>query len=162
MSDRSIRDAINQITGTHLQDKVYSVEAVVSSVDIASRTCVCQVVSGRANNIMNDVRLMTSAEDGFLIVPGIDSNVCIIISDYTDPYVSQYSAVSKIILRGGDLGGLIAIEALTERLNMLVAHLNIELAKIQTGLTGVGGVYVPAPASQFVKDNYENKSITHG
>lgn len=162
MSDRTIRDAINQITGNHLADRVYVAEATVTSVNISARTCVCEMVQGKSTGSLNDVRLMATADDGLLIIPSIGSNVCIILSDFTPPYISQYSAVDKIIFRGGDLGGMVEVVKLTAKLNGLVTQLNAELIKIQTGLSGVGGVYVPKPTSNFIKSDYENLNITQG
>lgn len=162
MSNGAIRDAINQITGNHLADKVYAVGATVKSVDQSARTCVCQVVSGKANNILPNVRLMASVDDGLLIIPELDSSVCVIISDFTEPYISQYSGVEKIIFRGGDLGGLIKIDMLTAKLNALVNQINVELPKISAGIATGGGAYTPVLATTFSKLDYENTMINHG
>lgn len=171
MSDRSIRDAVNQIAGNHLADKVYAVNAIVNSVDESARTCVCQVVSGKANNIIPDVRLMASADDGFLVIPTIDSNVCIIISDYTDPYITQYSGIDKIIFRGGDLGGIVKVDPLTTKLNNLENLVNDLVVKYNSHVHPVvatgspsGPVSVQETTVLTLTDRteIENKNITHG
>jgi hypothetical protein len=162
MGDRSIRDAINQITGNHLADKVYSVDATVVSVDSIKRVCTCQLVGGKANNTFENVRLMASVDDGFLLIPALDSNVCIIFSDFTDPYISQYGEIDKVIIRGGDLGGLISIEKQTTKLNKAVLELNTELIKIQTAISSLSGTYIRQNISTFDKTDFENKNVTHG
>jgi hypothetical protein len=171
MSDRAIRDAILQITGNHLSDKVYAIDAVVISVDTTTRTCVCQAVSGRANNIFNDVRLMASADDGILIIPEIDSNVCIILSDYSEPYISQYGGIDRIILRGGDLGGLVKAAVLTVKLNNLEKLMNNLITKFNShthNVTAVGSPTGPnitpegGSLTTTTQAELENKNISHG
>lgn len=162
MSDRAIRDTINQITDNLNTVRVYAVDATVSSVDIPARTCVCQVVSGKVSNILSNVRLMASVDDGLIMVPAAGSNVCVILSDSVDPYISQYSAIDSIVMRGGDLGGLIKIIELTSKLNEFVNGFNTELPKIAAGIATGGGFYSPTNANTFSKSDFENDKITHG
>lgn len=171
MSDREIRESINKITGTYLTDKVHAVEATIISVDSTSRLCVCQVVSGKASNIINDVRLMATADDGLLIIPTIGSSVCVIISDYNDPYISQYSGIDKIILRGGDLGGLVRVINLTTKLNNLESKVNDLVTKFAAHTHTVVSVGSPTSPNLLPvvgsltptqQTEIENKLITHG
>lgn len=161
MSDRAIQEAIQILSGTHLADKVHFIDAVVNSVDENARTCIVVATSGRAGNQFT-ARLMAAVDDGILIIPAVGSTVVISYSDFVSPAVIQYSEVDRVILRGGDLGGLVKVAELTNKLNNLVLQLQAELVKIQTGITGVGGTYVPGQISQFVKSNYENDKIKHG
>jgi len=171
MSDRTIRTLIEQLSGAHLSNKVYAVDAIVLSVDETLRICSCQVVSGQANNIISNVRLMAAVDDGVLIIPEVESSVCLIISDKTEPYISQYSEVKKIILLGGELGGLVKVIELTEKLNNLENKVNSLLTVYNThthNVTAVGAPtgpnLSPEPGQLVVtdRDNIENKSITHG
>lgn len=171
MADRDIREAVEKMSGTHLADKVYSIEAAVNSVDAKARTCVCTVVSGRANNTFYDVKLMSSVDDGFLIIPTVGSTVNIILSDYTDPYISQYSGIDSIIFRGGDLGGMVKVITLTAKLNNVENKVNDLITKFAAHVhpviavgsptgpnaTPVIGVLVPTQQTEI-----ENKNITHG
>lgn len=159
--DRSIQQAIQILSGTHLADKVYAVDASVLSVDESTRTASVQIISGKATNTIT-VKLMSAVDDGLLIVPAVGSTVNVILSDFTLPYVTQYSEVDKIVLRGGDLGGLIKILQLTEKLNKLVLQVTQELPKIAAGIATGGGSYTPGTLDQFNKNDYENKVITHG
>lgn len=129
MGDRSIREAILQITNGLHTAAVYALDATVESVDEAARTCVCQVITGKASNVLTGVRLMAAADDGLLLVPTVGSNVCIILIDGGTPYISQYSEIDKIVLRGGDLGGLVKVIDLTKKLNALENKVNDIIAK---------------------------------
>lgn len=161
MSDRAIQEAIQILSGTNLSDKVYAVDATVISVDEVKRTAKVQVVSGKANNTIT-ARLMSAVDDGLLIIPAISSTVGILMSDFTRPSIIQYSEVDRIILRGGDLGGLVKIVEITQKLNNLVSELRAELIKIQTGIIAGGGTYAPGTITRFSKADYENQNITHG
>lgn len=166
MSDRLIRNAVQIMAGTKLVDKVYSVEATVISVDEGARTCVCQVISGKASYNLSDVRLMATVDDGILIIPVVGSNVNIIRSDYTSPYVSQYSGVDKIIMRGGDLGGLVKVISTAQRLNLIEEKLNSLLtaynAHVHTGNNTPTASIVTGSLTLTKREDIENVNITQG
>lgn len=171
MSDRSIRDAVLQMTGLHLKGQVYSVDCTILSVDESKRTCRVRVVSGKANNEFT-ARLMSAIDDGVFVVPAVDSTVCVIVSDAADPYVSQFSEVDKIILKGGDYGGLVRVKELTTKLNNLEKAYNDLVQKFNTHVhPGVqsGGSSTATTATPETKvlivtqrKDIENESITHG
>lgn len=171
MSDARIRDAINIITGNNLADKVYAIDATVISVDEGKRTAEVQVVSGKANNTIT-ARLMSSKDDGLLIIPTVDSTVCVILSDFTAPYISQYSGIDKIIFKGGDLGGLVKVVSLTDRLNKIEQD-NNDLKQVFSSWVPVpndGGAALKTAAATWAgstlsktqQADIENKKITHG
>lgn len=159
--DRAIQEAVQILSGTHLSEKVHAVNAEVISIDLPNRTCSVQIVSGKVSNTVT-AKLMSSVDDGILIVPTIGSTVTIITSDFNLPFVVQYSGIDQIILLGGDFGGLIQIVNLTLKLNSLVNQLQAELTKITVGITGAGGSYTPGSLTQFNKSDYENVNINHG
>ena len=169
--DRDIREAIEYLAGVNREDKVYSFDAIVNNVDESKRTCECQIVSGKVQNVLDNVRLMASVDDGVLIVPALGSNVTIIISNFTDPYITSYSEVEKIVLRGGDLGGLVKIVELTSKLNNLENAVNDLISKFNShthNVTAVGSPTGPNLAPEettlqpTIQDEIENKSITQG
>ena len=170
MSNRAIREAISIMAGTHKIDKVYCITAEIVSVNVAARSCVCEQING-AGSIINDVLLMASVDDGFLIVPEIGSTVNIIASDKTDPYISQYSGIEKIIFRGGDLGGLVMVKPLLEKINALEKLLNKLVLKFNAHTHNVTAIGAPSGPSILQETgtlvvtkitDLENKHITHG
>ena len=159
--DRKIQQAVQMLSGTHLSDKVFFIDAKVLSVNKQARTCRVQAIGGKTANVFT-ARLMAVVDDGILIIPAVDSTVSVVRSDFTKPMVAQYGEVDEIIIRGGDLGGLIKVADLTAKLNTFVQQIQAELVKVQTGITAVGGTYVLGRLSDFSKDDYENKKVTHG
>jgi hypothetical protein len=171
MSAGAIREAINKITGNHMADRVYAVDGIVLSVNPIARVCSCEIVNGRTNAIFDEVRLMANVDDGFLISPTVGSNVTIIFSDFTLPYIAQYSGIDKIIFRGGDLGGLVKVEALTTKLNNLENKVNSLLGKynihvhpvIAVGsLSGVTPLVESGILTPTIRLEIENSNISHG
>lgn len=170
MSDRAIQEAIQILSGTNLSDKVYAVDATVLSVDDGKRTCQVQVISGKANNTFT-ARLMSAVDDGFLIIPTIDSTVGVLMSDFTKPLIVQYSEVDKIIMRGGDLGGLVKVISLTDKINTIENKINDLILKYNShthNVTAVGSPTGPGlqPESGTItptlRSDIENDKITHG
>jgi hypothetical protein len=170
MSDRAIQEAIQIISGTRQADKVYLVDCVVLSVDEASRTCFVQAVGGRANNKFT-ARLMASVDDGMLIIPAINSSVIIAMSDFSRAHVAQYSEVDRMILRGGDLGGLARVIGLVGKFNAIENKLNDLITKFNTHTHNVTATGAPTGPNLLpevggvtptVRGDIENVSITHG
>lgn len=96
--DRAIITAVQKLTGTFNQDTVYLVTANVTSVDENKGICTVETISGNASITLTNVELQTVVSDGILIVPRVDSEVKVIYSKYTTPFICQYSEVEKIYL----------------------------------------------------------------
>ena len=84
--------------------------------------------------------------------------------------VLQVDEVDSVIFNGGQLGGLINIEALTEKINELVEAFNRHTHTMAPGAIQVGAsvnavpVKVPAvlqKASRLNRKDYEDSNITH-
>lgn len=171
MSDRAIQEAIQILSGTRQQDKVYLVDAIVKTVDKAKRTCMVQAIGGRANNTFT-ARLMASVDDGFLMIPTVGSTVVVSLSDYSRAHVTQYSEVDQIIMRGGDLGGNVIVGKLVARLNEVEQALRDLINKFNThthtGVTTGPGTSGPTVTQETrtvtdtTVDEIENKNVTHG
>lgn len=85
-----------------------------------------------------------------------------------DLFVSMFSEIEGLELMGGENGGLVMVEELTKKLNALVSE--IDALKMDyaahTHPTPAGPSGPPTPPftgtfSQFSKDDFENKKITH-
>jgi hypothetical protein len=157
MSDRSIRDIINTINGNH--EPVYLIDATVISVDKSKRNCVCQALSGKTQNTLNDVRLMASLDDGMLLLPTIGSTVVIMRNELIDPVIIQYSQVDQIIFNGGDLGGLVKVLSVVDRLN---AHTHILTLTSGTGTAAVPMNPETTTLIKTVRNDIENTKILQG
>jgi hypothetical protein len=116
-SDRDIREAVEHLADTNKQDKIFLFDAEVLSVDADNRICSCVSTSGKTSNQLDNVRLMSSVDDGLLFIPAVGSTVTIILSTFTLPLIIQYSEIEKVIFRGGDLFGMVKVKELTDKLN---------------------------------------------
>lgn len=105
--DRTIKESIKHLAGTHSQDIVLSVDAEINSYDIPTRTANVTEIGAQANSY--DVRLMGSVDDGILLLPTEGSTVTVIRPLFSDPYISCYGGLDGIVLMGGDLGGMVKV-----------------------------------------------------
>jgi len=169
MSDRDIREAIEYLSGTNKQDRIFLLDANVDSVDETNRTCVCTMIGGNSANTLDNVRLMASVDDGILNLPALDSTVTIILSTFTEPVIIAYSELDKIKFRGGDLGGLVIVGQLVERINKIENLLNNFITAYnshthpETGTTtGITPMQESQTATLTQISDIENVNITQG
>lgn len=100
----SIAAAIQQLSGS-TADRVFVFDAEVVSVDQNKRTCKVVKVGGQSSNELT-ARLMTSVDDGCLMLPKVGSTVIIHMSDRCQPYVAMFSEVEEIVWLGGEYDGV--------------------------------------------------------
>lgn len=171
MSDRTIRESIAYMAGTHQVDAVVLIDVEVDSLDTDSMTCQGTALTGPVGNAIADIRLMAAVDDGVLLTPSVGSTVTVIMSTFTGPVALCYSAVDKITLLGGDLGGLVKVIDLTKKLNNLENIVNDLIAKFNTHTHNVTAVSAPTgpnllPETQTLiitkRIDIENQNITQG
>lgn len=148
--DRSIISAVQKMTGTYNIDTVYLVTANVLSVDEAAGTCSVEGISGNATTDIDGVEFQTVIADGVLIIPKVGSEVKVLFSKYTTPFIVQYSEVDKIYLAAelvqfsdGNLGGMVKVIDLTTKLNNLENKVNAILSSFNSHTHTSGGAGSP-------------------
>lgn len=148
--DRSIISAIQKMTGTYNIDTVYLVTGKVTEVNEASGTCTVEAISGNASTEIQNVEFQTVVSDGVLIIPRVDSEVKVLFSKYTDPFVVQYSEVEKMYLSAdlvqfndGQLGGMVKVISLTDKLNAIENKVNSIIASFNSHVHTSGGAGSP-------------------
>lgn len=137
----------------------------------------CTVRIGDAD--IEGVRLrasLTERERQILVVPKVGSAVTLgcLTADLNNPVVLQVDEVETVTVNGGDLGGLINIQDLTDKINALVDAFNnhthtITVGAIQTTGTAAAQantrpVNIPAVANKAAKldrKDYEDETIKH-
>lgn len=154
-----IKRSIRQIAGHREMLYVGRVKSV------EGETCTVQV----DDLTLSDVRLravVNGKESKMLITPACGSYVTMIdLGDaMTDLLVIAYSeiekveiACDKVIFNGGNNGGLINIEKLTDKLNALANDLQTHTHTCPNGTTAVTETIV----TTFSKDDYEDKKVKH-
>lgn len=168
-AERILRECVQQMAGTHLKDKVKFVDCNVDTIDLDAGTCNATPIGEDAPVQIININLESEVADGLLIVPVVGSTITVFYSTRNLPYILKYSDIDKIYYSGnlfqfgdGSAGGMVKIADLTLSLNQLVTELQAQLALIATGITGVGGAYVPGTLSTFSKSDYEDTNVTHG
>lgn len=102
-----------------------------------------------------------------IVKPAVDSTV--LVADLSsgkmrDLVVLMVEKAETITINGGELGGLINIAALTNKLNALVDKFNTHTHAVTVGnLTGIAQAFTnpEQKASTFNKTDYEDTKIKH-
>lgn len=148
------------------QGIVKSVEGITCTVTFGN-----QDVSGvrlRASEKANDNNILITPKTGTPVTVGS------LTGDYTQLVVLQIDEIDTIVINGGQLGGLINIETLTEKINLMIDVFNSHTHTLPTGTVNVTGsqtaqtnaspITVPAisdKAKRLNRTDYEDKTIKH-
>lgn len=173
----NIAALIQQLAGTHATDRTMIFDAEVVSVDVATRTCVVNMLGGKSSNTIT-ARLMGAVDDGALIIPTIGTTVVCLASEYVTPVVIMYSGVDSIVWMGGEYEGVPIVIDPNDPTKGLLKKLNDLESKIKD-LQTVFNVWTPVPTdggaalksasaswystpiSLTVQDDISHPSITH-
>jgi hypothetical protein len=167
-----IRAYLRAITG--VDGMATSILCTVVSVDETEMTCVVTPYDSEAN--FTDVRLMADAETtstGIYFKPVIGSVVMITPQDEVTYFVSMYSEVEEVWLRGTSNGGVVKVNDLVTKLNNLESDLNsLKTIFLTTWVpvpndggaalkvaaaTWAGQIFIPTTAS-----NIQSTTVKHG
>jgi len=168
---QNIGDLIKKLAQTG--DEVYSVICTV--LEVNGEFCDLQPLDDSA--ALLDVKLIAgTSKTPLLITPVKDSVVIATFLTKDTAFVSLYSEIESVQIRGDQFGGLIKIEELVKKINTLENKLNDLITKFNshihittaTILIGGPGVIAP-PANQETpitpttqKSDLENEAIKHG
>lgn len=198
MSDnKAIVDAIRLISGTKNDNKVQLYEGTVDEIILEAETrtingvdgvnlnpdtCIITLLNGSNVNKLYNVQLSSGVCDGNIVEPVIGSLVYIMSSVYCQPFIVQYSDISRYNMIGDEFGGLVKVIELTDALNNLENKVNDILSVLDTLKTDYnthihtsatpGSPTTPVTVQTMIqigadltlssRDDYENKSINHG
>lgn len=156
--NRSVVSAVRKLAGTYNQDTVQLVTATVLSVDEDAGVCKVEAVTGSASTEIDGVELQTVISDGLLFIPKVGSEVKVLYSTYTTPFIVQYSDIEKMFIASeaiqfndGALEGMVKVIELTQKLNNLEQDLNT-LKQVFTSWVPVpsdGGAALKTAASSW-------------
>ena len=107
-------------------------------------------------------------DDGqLLIIPAVGSAVIFgsLTGDLGNLVVLQVDRAEQIVINGGKLGGLVNIQALTDKLNELVRAFNSHTHLVNTtgSATAQSGTAqaITKQTASFNASDYEDQKITH-
>lgn len=163
--ERRLADNIRRM----VPERLYITQGIV--VAVSDMRCTVQIGDAR----LEGIRLRASLSENerqTVMIPKVGSPVTLgsLSGDYNDMVVLQVDEVESVIFNGGQLGGLINIETLTEKINAIVEAFNAHTHTIAPGTVQVGTyvnaapVNVPAVSKKAAKLNrkdYEDSNITH-
>ncbi len=140
-------------------------------IAVDGQTCTVQIGDAQIQGVRLRASL-SSRERQMLVVPKIGSPVTLgcLTGDLNNLVVLQVDEIESVTINGGKLGGLVNIEALTDKINELVDAFNRHNHTLAPGAVitiagpNTNPVTVPAPArkaSRLNKQDYEDPSITH-
>ncbi|MFN7274128.1 MAG: hypothetical protein ACK5VF_03475 [Bacteroidota bacterium] len=117
---KELRDSLRTLIKPN--GNAYSKVCTVDSVDLVNLTCYCIPINDDAD--ITEVRLMANIDNGFLLIPEVNSIVVVSFLSDSSAYVSLVSKVSEIQLNGTNYDGLVKVQELTDKLNNLENKLN--------------------------------------
>lgn len=117
---KELRDSLKKLVTPN--GSAYTKACTVDSVDLVGLTCYCVPLNGDPD--IQEVRLMANVDNGFLLVPEVDSIVLVSFLNDSAGYVSMVSKVSEIQLNGSNFDGLVKVQDLTDKLNALENKVN--------------------------------------
>jgi len=92
---KELRDSLRKLTTPN--SNAYSKVCTVDSVDLVNLTCYCIPINDDAD--ITEVRLMANIDNGFLLIPEVNSIVVVSFLSDSSAYVSLVSKVSEIQLQ---------------------------------------------------------------
>lgn len=159
------------------------IQGTITAVNKDDNTCTVSVEDAEGGSLeWEGVPLrVLSVESNYMIYPkpGTDCSVCFYGGNTRSPAVLDFQDAESIKITGqtnidilsdqitlnnGDLGGIIKINTLTNKLNALVDAFNNHTHNVTGVQPGTGSVVAPAPtgkAAEFVAADYEDTKITH-
>lgn len=165
----NLSDLIKQAAKT--DDEKYSIFCKVKSVDQEKKTIVAAPINGDAQ--INGVKLIAGAtENGVLFSPVLGSVVVVTFTSKTRAFVSLFSEVENIILRGDQLGGVLIAEEMREQLEKITNRVDgiidalsnsspdSSSGSFKTSLTPLLESVKSLPVENW--DNIENDNVKHG
>lgn len=145
-----------------------------TSIDINEKERTCTVTDNGVSYY--DVRLqcVTGGDKGIVVIPADGSQVLMIAVEGSDEYAVVMcekadkvliDADTEIVINGGNNGGMIKIQELTDKINALVDAFNKHTHQVNTtgsATTQTGtAAAVATKAANLNKSDYEDEKVKH-
>lgn len=95
-ADRALEAAVQQLAGTFKKDIVGIQLCTVNKVN-TDYTIDCTPIGGDSTTLIPKVKLNAENNDGFVVIPAVNSTVLICTSTRNNYYVMMYSDVDKVV-----------------------------------------------------------------
>lgn len=165
----TIRDIVKSLADDP-EDEKKAIICTVVSVDEVEKTCDVAPVNDDPEIL--DIRLSADDSDGLFYVPKIDSVVIVIMNSNFDGFIGMYSALDSIKFGDGSHGGLIKIDDMVSRMNIIESDIN-DLKTAFTNwivvpndggaaLKAIAATWSGSQLTETQNTDIENEDITHG
>lgn len=166
-NNKRLADNIRQLLGgqriTIYQGIVKSVEGITCTVSFGALDV--DGVRLRASLSENGSNLLVKPKTGTAVVVGSLSGDLSQLAVLAVDEAESITVNGEITINGGKLGGLINIEALTEKINAVIDTFNSHTHLVNTtgSATAQAGTAqaVTSKAAKLNKQDYEDKKVTH-
>jgi hypothetical protein len=155
-SKADIRSAMQKMAGVEGNSNTQLSLATVISVDEANRLCTVETLGGKGNIKFENVQLMASVDDGFLIIPQIDSTVIVSYNTFNQPFICLFSAIEKVLIVAGDNNASVQIDGDGLLLEIAETKVKISDGEIMINDGAMGGLVKVIELTQKL-NNLENK-----
>ena len=164
---KDLRDALRSLVKPN--NDGFAKVCTVDSIDLTTLTCYCVPLNDDADII--NVRLMANIDNGFLLIPEVDSIVVVSFLSDSSAYVSLVSKVSEVHLNGKNFDGLVKVNDLVQKLNNLENKVNtiISTYNAHTHVASSFGTPTTTPVAPVtgtltptIKQDLENITILQG
>ena len=184
----TLQEAIKRIVASG--NEFYCKICTVDSVNEETRTVDCSPLDEGAPLLGVNLQANQEGDDGITIFPAVGSYVVVaflspavavvVLTDKADKITAKIGDITAehtadgVIYNGGKLGGMIAIQKLTDKINALKdtlndliskynSHIHTTTATVGTGAAGVIAKTTSAAtaAAAFKKDDYEDPKVKH-
>lgn len=189
-ADRALEAAIQQLAGTYKKDIVGIQLCSVTKIN-SDYTCDCIPIGGDATTEIPKVKLNAENNDGFVIIPAVNSTILVATSTRNNYYVLMCSDIDKVICiidksnsfefskegfiwNDGTKGGIVNIYDLKQQIDAQMTAIKTSVsagfAAVDTALnalvpgSGVSSAAFNSSASSILPINLttlEDKKIKH-
>lgn len=186
-SSRDIAYAIRTLSGVTGLKQASFMTANVDSVQEADRTISATIILGESGMKLTGVNLQSEPNDGFILIPKVDTDVLICLMPDNSAYMVLCNDIDKIICvidstnsyefdtdgfiwNGGNNDGLVKVIQLTQKLNALENKVNSIIAtyNAHTHVASSFGSPTTTPAAPIAgtltptqQTDIENPKIKH-
>jgi len=168
--ENMVRDILNR-------EMYYSQYGTAQDVDETKRTCTFVPAGDQAERFNIRFQAVASQTVGFVLVPKEGSDIAVTFVNKSTGFVALTTEIDKMLIdtdltqfNGGDNGGLINIEPLTNKINALESKVNEIITTFNTHThiaSSFGAPTTPPPLpvtgvlTPTVRTDYEDKSFLH-
>ena len=134
-----------------------------TNIDARKRTCDI-VLEEHDGLTLYDCRLnaVVDSYDNYLVVLPKEGSTVVFVQMAVKTGSNTVEVNSDgIVLNGGDLGGLIKIEQLTQKLNNLVRAFNAHTHTVTVGSSSGTAAPITSQAARFNKNDYQDTKVKH-